>query len=223
MNSPYVSLSLSLNPSSALVSPSPAYRRARAIDSPPLAINRSSPRRRVSRYVAIVGQDRRALARPHIAAPFCVPSKMYGERCRRSSGGATRSFRRGRRSGRCGCAARYPRYFASGPASQNQPPSTVPYHPAFPPSSLSAPRRSVADWLLTRESVRVTVARACPGMRPRHAPREPYGPRTPLASSWGLRGNTSRRVVCLHPRKTIPRITLFSFPFSKWCTRIRRD
>jgi len=146
-----LSLSFSFNPSSVLVSPSSTFRRAWAIDSPPLAINRSSPLL-VSRYVAIVGQDRLVFARPHIATPFecCRAQKRrYTMNYRRSNGGATRSFRRGRRSGQCGCAARYPRYFASGPASQNQLPSTASLPPRSFLSPFPAPCRYVVDCSLT--------------------------------------------------------------------------
>jgi len=104
----------------------------------------------------IVGRDRRF-------------SRVLTSRCRRVSCAKERTNECGtkRRNKRArsaaavavaGVAARHPRYFASQPASQNQPPSTALRRPAFSP-----PRRLVTD--CPRKSVRVTVARAF-----RHAP-----------------------------------------------------
>lgn len=145
----FLSLSLSLNPSSALVSPSPTFRRARAIDSPPLAINRSSPRR-VSRCVAIVDQERPALARPHIAAPFCVPSRARTVIHTVDDVGVTEE-RRARSAAAVAVAGVVARRdtLTTSPADQPKPASL---HCSLPPCPfLSRPSLSlaVADWLLT--------------------------------------------------------------------------
>lgn len=123
-------LSLSLNPASALVSPSP-FRRVRAIDSPPLVINRSSSRR-VSHHVTIVGQDHLALARPHIATSFACRRAQKRSCTTNVAEGITeerhaRSVAAVAVAGVAARSARYPCYFANGASLPPLSPTILPF------------------------------------------------------------------------------------------------